>query len=147
MKTAAALVYLVALLLIPAMGFDIESPEHRSSASDVHTVIEQAGGGGGSATGSCSGDAGAQGSCGGSVSGGGGSGGQSSGEAPRKGYFVGYSHGGVSGGGDVCKFGCCTESFGYSHKGGGYYGCTCCPTAADGDAYRKSRAKEETTRN
>ncbi|KAL6518593.1 hypothetical protein OROGR_019095 [Orobanche gracilis] len=61
-----------------------------------------------------------------------------------RGYSAGFSHGGVYGGGQVCKLGCCSESHGYSHGGGGYYGCTCCRTVAEAKAYKENQAKAET---
>ncbi|KAK6125872.1 hypothetical protein DH2020_040384 [Rehmannia glutinosa] len=60
------------------------------------------------------------------------------------GYSAGFSHGGVYGGGKICKFGCCSESYGYSHGGGGYYGCTCCHTLAEAKAYKETQAKAQT---
>lgn len=83
-------------------------------------------GGGGTGGGGASGG-GAGGGGGGGASGGGGGGG---------GYSGGFSHGGVYGGGQICKWGCCSKSYGYSHAGGGYYSCTCCATAAQAKAYQ-----------
>ncbi|KAI3451230.1 hypothetical protein Pfo_007895 [Paulownia fortunei] len=74
----------------------------------------------------------------------GGAGGGATTGASSGGYSAGFSHGGVYGGGQICKWGCCSESYGYSHPGGGYYGCTCCFTAAEAKAYKESRAKAET---
>ncbi|KAL3621847.1 hypothetical protein CASFOL_034333 [Castilleja foliolosa] len=64
---------------------------------------------------------------------GGGYGGGESGSG--SGYSAGFSHGGVYVGGKICKFGCCSESYGYSHGGGSYYGCTCCSSFVQAKAY------------
>ncbi|KAL7143904.1 hypothetical protein ABFS83_08G222500 [Erythranthe nasuta] len=98
------------------------------------------GSGGGTSDGSGGGVTGGGGS-GAGGSGGGGGGGGGGGSGSPGGYSAGYSHGGVYGGGKICKWGCCSESYGYSHKGGGYYGCTCCYTAAQAEAYKQTQAK------
>ncbi|GER34501.1 hypothetical protein STAS_10716 [Striga asiatica] len=70
---------------------------------------------------------------------GGGAEGGAEGGGGAGGYSGGFSHGGVYGGGQICKFGCCSESHGYSHKGGGYFGCTCCGTIAEAKAYNNKQ--------
>ncbi|KAL0367923.1 UNVERIFIED_CONTAM: hypothetical protein Scaly_1011200 [Sesamum calycinum] len=91
------------------------------------------GGGGGGAPAGGAGGGGAPGGAGGGAGGGG-----------AGGYSGGFSHrGGVYGGGQICKWGCCSESHGYRWGSGGYYGCTCCSTAAEAKAYKETRAKLE----
>ncbi|KAL6575872.1 hypothetical protein OROHE_000343 [Orobanche hederae] len=98
------------------------------------------GGAGGGTDGGAGGGATDGGAAGGGTTGGdGGASGDGAG-----GYSAGFSHGGVYGGGQVCKLGCCSKSYGYSHGGGGYYGCTCCRTAAEAKAYKENQAKAET---